>query len=157
MIRPLGPQTVGQRGTALEVTHTHPCERGQLMDDHVRPRPAHRLRDPFGIERVRDHRHSAELVEHRLLRLATRHAMNLMPRGNQTWHQLLSNRPRRSCDKHSHRINSFIEEYLHPTRQDGSPGCDTSEHPGTGTRARGWQCWGPAGNACTTNVAHSAS
>jgi hypothetical protein len=33
-------------------------------------------------------------------------------------------------------INSFIEDYLHPTRQDGSPGCDTSEHSGTGTRAR---------------------
>src|SRR5918994_5049493 len=40
-------------------------------------------------------------------------------------------------------INSFIEEYLHPTRQDGGPGCDTSEHPGTRKRARGWQCWGP--------------
>src|SRR5215217_6538650 len=32
-------------------------------------------------------------------------------------------------------INSFIEDYLYCTRQDGSPGCDTSEHPGTGTRA----------------------
>ncbi len=53
-------------------------------------------------------------------------------------------------------ITSFIEDYLHPTRQDGSPDCDTSEHPGTRKRARGWQCWGPAGNACTTNVAHSA-
>jgi N-methylhydantoinase B/oxoprolinase/acetone carboxylase alpha subunit len=31
-------------------------------------------------------------------------------------------------------INSFIEDYLQPTRQDGSPGCDTSEHPGTGAR-----------------------
>jgi hypothetical protein len=34
-------------------------------------------------------------------------------------------------------INSSIEDYLYHTRQDGSPGCDTSEHPGTGTRARG--------------------
>src|SRR5215208_1284660 len=51
-------------------------------------------------------------------------------------------------------ITSFIEEYLHPTRQDRSPGCDTSEHPGTGTRARGgispkrrifWLCPGPTG------------
>jgi hypothetical protein len=54
-------------------------------------------------------------------------------------------------------INSLIEDYLYHTRQDGSPGCDTSEHPGTRKRARRWQCWGTAGNACTTNVAHSAS
>src|SRR5215207_10167747 len=33
-------------------------------------------------------------------------------------------------------INSLIQDYLHPIRQDGSPGCDTSEHPGTATRAR---------------------
>jgi hypothetical protein len=25
-------------------------------------------------------------------------------------------------------INSLIEDYLYHTRQDGSPGCDTSEH-----------------------------
>jgi hypothetical protein len=31
----------------------------------------------------------------------------------------------------------------------------TPPSTGTGTRARGWQCWGPAGNACTTNVAHN--
>jgi len=37
------------------------------MDDHVRPRPPHGLRDLIGIKRVRDHRHSAQLVEHRLL------------------------------------------------------------------------------------------
>src|ERR671912_1998580 len=86
------------------------------MDDHVRPRPAHSLCDLIGIERVRDHRHSAQLVEHRLLRLAMRHAMNLMTRGNQTRHQLLPDRPRRSCDKHSH-INSFIEDFTY-TPQD---------------------------------------
>src|SRR5688572_13139126 len=85
------------------------------MDDDVRPRLAHRLRDLIGIKRVRDHRHRAQLAEHRLLRLATRHAMNLMTSGNQTWHQLLSDRPRRSCHKHSHH-NSFIEDY--PTQQD---------------------------------------
>src|SRR5215210_3508960 len=34
-------------------------------------------------------------------------------------------------------INSLIEDYLHPTRQDGGPGCDTSDHPGTRKRARG--------------------
>jgi hypothetical protein len=32
-------------------------------------------------------------------------------------------------------INSFIEDYLHPTRQDGRPGCDISEHPGMPKRA----------------------
>jgi hypothetical protein len=29
--------------------------------------PAHRLGDLIGIKRVRDHRHSAQLAEHRLL------------------------------------------------------------------------------------------
>jgi hypothetical protein len=41
--------------------------RGQLMDDHVRPRAAHGLRDLVGLKRVGDHRHSAQLGEHRLL------------------------------------------------------------------------------------------
>ena len=50
--------------------------------------------------------------------------------------------PRRSCDKHSHHQLLHRGFYLHPTRQDDSPGCDTSEHPGT--RKRGWQCWGTA-------------
>ena len=54
-------------------------------------------------------------------------------------------------------INSLIADYLHPTRQVSIPGCDTSEHPGKGARARGWQSWGMAGDASTTNVAHSAS
>src|SRR5215207_1918201 len=65
-----------------------------------------------------------------------------MTGGNQTRHQLLSNRPRRSCDKHSHHRLLHRGFYLHPTRQDDSPDCDTSEHPGT--RKRGWQCWGTA-------------
>ena len=68
MVRPLGPQPGGQRESAIEVTQVQLFRnRGQLMDDHVRPRPAHGLRDLIGIKRVRDHRHSAQLVEHRLL------------------------------------------------------------------------------------------
>ena len=68
MVGPLGPQTVGQREIAIEVTHVERLgNRGQLMDDHVRPRPRHGLRDLIGIKRVRDHRHSAQLAEHRLL------------------------------------------------------------------------------------------
>ena len=64
----LGPQMVRLREVAIEVTQVQQrWNRGQLMDDHVRPRPAHGLRDLIGIERVRDHRHSAQLVEHRLL------------------------------------------------------------------------------------------
>jgi hypothetical protein len=81
--------------------------------------------------------------------------MNLMPRLDQTWHQLFPNRPRRSGDKHSHH-HSLIEDYLHPTRQDGSHGCDTSEHAGTGTRAPGMAMLESGWHACTTNVAHSA-
>jgi hypothetical protein len=68
IIGALGPQTVGQREIAIEVTQVQLLRnRGQLMDDHVRPRPAHGLRDLIGIERVRDRRHSAQLVEHRPL------------------------------------------------------------------------------------------
>jgi hypothetical protein len=68
VVRALGPQTGGQREIAIEVTQVQLFRnRGQLMDDHVWPRPAHGLRDLIGIERVCDRRHSAELVEHRLL------------------------------------------------------------------------------------------
>ena len=47
----------------LRVTHVHPCQRGQPMDDHIWPRPALGLGDLTGLERVRDHRHSAQLAE----------------------------------------------------------------------------------------------
>jgi hypothetical protein len=57
----------GPREIAIEMTRGHLSNRGQLMDDHVRTRPANGLSDPIGIKRVRDHRHGAELVEHRLL------------------------------------------------------------------------------------------
>ena len=67
MVGPLGPQTVGLREVAIEMTHVHRSNRGQLMDDHVRPRPSHRLGDLIGIERVRNRRHGAHLREHRLL------------------------------------------------------------------------------------------
>ena len=55
--------------------------------------------------------------------------MNLMTRGHQTRHQLLSNRARRTCHKHSHRRlpDRGLITY---TRQDSRPGCDTqSEWP----------------------------
>ena len=102
VVSPLGPQAVGQREIAIEVTCVNRPDRGQLVDDHVRLRPAHGLRDLIGIERVRDHRHRAQSVEHRLLGLAPRHAMNLMTGGNQQRHQVLPDRSGRSCHKHSH-------------------------------------------------------
>jgi len=37
------------------------------MNDHLRSRAGHDLRDLIAIKRVRDHRHSAQLVEQRLL------------------------------------------------------------------------------------------
>ena len=68
MVGALGPQTVGRREVAIEVTHVERLRnRGQLMDDHVRPRPAYRLGDLIGIKCIRDHRHSAQVDEHRLL------------------------------------------------------------------------------------------
>ena len=73
------------------------------MDDHLRSRLTHGLGDLIGIERVRHNRYSAHLFEHRPLRLVACHAMDLMPRLNQTRHQLLSNRSRRSRNKDSHR------------------------------------------------------
>jgi hypothetical protein len=77
------------------------------MDDHLRPRPAHGLRDLLEVKRVRHHRHSAQLLERPLLALAARHAMNLMTRGHQTRHELPSDRSRRPCYEHSHR-RSFV-------------------------------------------------
>jgi hypothetical protein len=44
----------------------------------------------------------------------------------------------------------LIEDYLHHTRQDGIPACDTCEHPGTGTRERGNA--GTGRQRCATNV-----
>jgi hypothetical protein len=103
VIGALGPQAVGQlEGTIGMARVQRFGNRGQLVDDHVRPRPGHRRGDLIGIERVRDHRHGAQPVEHRLLRLAARHAMNLMTGGDQTRHQLLSDRSRSSCHEHSH-------------------------------------------------------
>jgi hypothetical protein len=67
VVGPLGPQTAGQREIAIEVTRVKRPDRRQLMHDHVRLRPAHGVRDLIGIERVSDHRHSAQLVEHHLL------------------------------------------------------------------------------------------
>jgi len=47
--------------------------------------------------------------------------MNLMTRGNQTRHQLLSNRSRRSCHKHSHHQLLLIGDALHPTDKMAAP------------------------------------
>ena len=78
------------------------ADRGQLMDDDLGPRPADRLGDLIAVECVRHHRHCAQLVQHGLLRLAARHAVDLMARRNQTRHQLLSDRSGRSCHEYSH-------------------------------------------------------
>ena len=51
--------------------------------------------------------------------------MDLMTRGNQTRHQLPSDRSRRSCHEHSHH-QCLDRGLLHPKRRDGGPGCDTS-------------------------------
>jgi hypothetical protein len=72
VVRPLGSQAVGRREIAIEVSRADRTDRGQLMDDRLWLRPAHRLRDLIVIKRVRDHRHSAQLVEQRLLGLAAR-------------------------------------------------------------------------------------
>jgi hypothetical protein len=64
------PQAVGRRGAVFGVA-LHACEGGQLVNDHVRPRPAHGLRDLLGIERVGDHGHGAQLGEHRPTRCAS--------------------------------------------------------------------------------------
>jgi hypothetical protein len=103
VVGPLRPQAVRQREIAIEMTHVDRTDRGQLMNDHIRPRDGDRLRDLIGIKRVRDHRQSAELVEHRPLGLAARHAIHLMTCCNQTRHQLPADRSRCTCHEHSHR------------------------------------------------------
>ena len=67
VVGPFGPQTVRQREVAIEMTHVDGTDSSQLVDDHVRPGPPDGLRDLIGIKRVRDDRHSTQLVEHRLL------------------------------------------------------------------------------------------
>ena len=62
-----GSLAVGQCEIAIEVTRVQSPDRGQLIDDHLRLRPRHGLRDLTGIKRVRDHRHGAQIAEHRLL------------------------------------------------------------------------------------------
>jgi hypothetical protein len=51
----------------VEVTWVKRPDCGQLMDDHVRLRSPHSLRDQIAIKRIRDDRHSAQVVEHRPL------------------------------------------------------------------------------------------
>jgi hypothetical protein len=119
----LDPQAVRQREITLHVTRVHRFRnRGQLMDDHIRSRPAHGLRDLIGIKRISDHRHRAQLVKRRSLGLAPRHPMNLMTRGNQKRQQLPSNRSRRTCHKHSHHQTPRSRlTYTHKTRQRPRP------------------------------------
>ena len=103
MIGALRPQPVGEREVTIEVAHVERPDRGQLMHDHLRVRPAHRLGDLIGIERISHDRHRAELGQHARLDSLLVIPTNLMSRGHQPWHQLLTNRSRRSCNKHSHR------------------------------------------------------
>jgi hypothetical protein len=118
VVGPLGPQAVGRREITVHVAQVNRPDRGQLVDDHVRLGSRHGLRDLIGIKRVRDHRHRAQLTEHRLLCLAARHAMNLMTRGDQPRHQLLADRSRRTGHKHPHHwlLDRGSREHLHPTR-----------------------------------------
>ncbi|HEY7622034.1 MAG TPA: hypothetical protein VH834_19845 [Solirubrobacteraceae bacterium] len=104
VIGAVGPQAVGQLEVAVGMPHVHRFgDRGQLVDDHVGLRPPHGLRDLIGIERLRDHRHGAQLLEHRPLGFAARQAMNLMARRDQPRHQRPPDRSRRSGYEHSHR------------------------------------------------------
>src|SRR5262245_54027441 len=94
------------------------------MDDHVGLGARHGLRDLVWIERVRDHRNGAQLVEHRLLRLAVRHAMNRMTRGNQARHERTSNRAR--CTSHKHLHQRLLDrETIHTYDKTATPGRDT--------------------------------
>jgi hypothetical protein len=63
LVGAFGPQAVGQREIAIEVTRVKRTDRRQLMDDHLRPRARHSLRHLIGIKGIRHHRHSAQLVE----------------------------------------------------------------------------------------------
>ena len=103
VIRPLGPQAVGQREIAIEMTWVKTArDRGQLMDDHVRPRPVHGLRDLIRIQRIGNHRRRPKLIEQSPVGLLAGHPNDLVPRGHQPRHQLLANRSRRASHKHLH-------------------------------------------------------
>ncbi len=49
MVGPAGPQAVRQCDVAIEMTRVNRTDRGQLMEDHVRPRPRHGLRNLIGL------------------------------------------------------------------------------------------------------------
>ena len=62
-VRALGPQPVGLGEVALEVAQIERLrERGQLMEDHLRPRRADRGTDGVRVERIGDRRLGAELA-----------------------------------------------------------------------------------------------
>jgi hypothetical protein len=125
VVGPLGPQAVGRREVGIEVPRVQCSDRGQLVDDHLRPRPAHRLGDLVGGERVGDHRHRAQLLEQRPLRPAAGHAVHLVTGGDQPRHQLPADRSGRSRHQHPHRQLLDRGSPI-PKGQDGNPSCDTS-------------------------------
>ena len=114
MIRALGPQQVGEREITIEVAHVNRPDRGQLVHDHVRVRPAHRLGDLIGIKRISHHRRRAQLSNQTLVGLLTGHPHDLMAGGHKPWHKLPANRSRRPSHGKLLIINSFIKNHPYP-------------------------------------------
>ena len=101
------------------------------MDDHLRPRPAHGLRDLIGIKRVRDHRHSAQLA--RASPALTRCASCREP------HDPAATRRGTSCfpiapvapATNTLIISSLIEDYPHPQDKTAAPAVTPPKPAGT--------------------------
>ena len=120
MVGSFGPQSVGRSEVTVEVTEVERADRGQLEDDHIWLRALHGFHDLVGIERVRDHRHRTQLVEHCLFRRAVGQAMHLVTGRNQSRYQLPADRSRRACNEDVHQITSSIAEHMHAENESGA-------------------------------------
>jgi hypothetical protein len=136
VVRALGPQAVGRREIALHVTRVDRSDRRQLVDDHVRPCRGHRPRDLIGLERVRDDRYRAELVKHRLLRLAPRHPMDLMTAPIRRGTSCLTIAPVAPATN-TLITGSLIEDCPALPRRAGNPRCDSEPASVLVVRMRG--------------------
>ena len=97
----------------------------------------HGVRDLIGLERIRHHGHGAERVQHRLLRIAVGHAVDLMTRSGQARHQFLADRSRRTCNKHPHPALLQSGIVLTPIDEPAAPTVTPPSTSGTRSAGRG--------------------
>jgi hypothetical protein len=93
VIGSLGAQPVGLHKGLVDVSCERAGECGELVDDCVGLGLGHHLRDPLGIEGVRDHRACTHRGHHFPLRWRAGHARDFMALVHEHRHELFSERP----------------------------------------------------------------